>query len=163
MNLIRYNSNPWPIRWIDTSFDRALSDFFGPWPAWPAVRNDKATEVSAWAPRVDVREKDEAYVLDVEIPGAERDAISIEVKEGVLTLKGEKRRESTDEKEGVYRSERVYGEFTRRFSLPDDVNGDGIDAVYTDGVLTITLPKTPESAPKRIEVKAGEAKAIGTN
>jgi len=74
------------------------------------------------------------------------------VKDGVLTVSGEKRREHTEESEGVFRAERTYGAFSRKFSLPEEVDGDKIEAAYKDGVLTITLPKKPEVAPKRIAV-----------
>jgi HSP20 family protein len=160
MNLIRYNPN----RWFDTAFDRTFADFFAPWRA-PQAEAAEVTEAE-WAPRVDIREKGDAIVLQAEVPGVDRESLHLETKDGVLTLKGEKHREHREEKEGVYRAERVYGAFVRQFALPEEVDGDKIDAVYKDGVLTITLPKKPEAAPKRIEVKAKDAngaKQIGTH
>ena len=156
MNLIRYNPN----RWFDTMFDRAVDEFFAPW----ASRS--GAEGEGWAPRVDIREHGNAIVIEAEVPGAERDSLKLEVKDGVLTLKGEKRSERQEEGEGVYRVERSYGAFERKFSLPEEVDGEKIEAVYKDGVLTVTLPKKPELAPRRIAVKTdvtAEAKQIGTN
>lgn len=153
MNLIRYNPN----RWFDTAFDRAFADFFAPRVAAPAEGDTAVTE---WVPRVDIRESGEAITLQAEVPGVDRESLHLETKDGVLTLKGEKRREYSEEKEGVYRSERVYGGFVRQFTLPDEVDGDKIDAVYKDGVLTITLPKKPETAPKRIAVKADGSNGV---
>jgi len=153
MNLIRYNPN----RWFDTSFERAFSDFLTP---WQSAKAETSPEVIDWAPRVDIREKGDLIVLQAEVPGVDRDSLHLETKDGVLTLKGEKHREHTEEKEGVYRSERVYGSFVRQFVLPDEVDGDKIDAVYKDGVLTITLPKKPEAAPKRIAVKSDDTNGL---
>jgi HSP20 family protein len=156
MNLIRYN----PERWLDGMLARAMHELFGPWPTIPYG------EDVAWAPRMDIREQGNAIVLEAEIPGADRDALKLEVKDGVLSLKGEKRREHSEENGGVYRSERAYGAFTRRFLLPEEVDGDKIEAAYKDGVLTIILPKKPELAPKRIAVKTdvtSEAKQISAN
>ena len=157
MNLIRYNPN----RWFDNVFDRAMDEFFAP---WAAARN--GAEGEGWGPRVDIREHGNAIVIEAEVPGADRDSLKLEVKDGVLTLKGEKRSERQEEGEGVYRAERSYGAFVRKFSLPEEVDGEKIEAVYKDGVLTVTLPKKPELAPRRILVKTdvtGEAKQIGTN
>jgi HSP20 family protein len=153
MNLIRYNPN----RWFDTAFDRAFADFFAP-RAVPQAETEAAE--FAWAPRVDIRENGNAIVLQAEVPGVDRDSLHLETKDGVLTLKGEKRHEHTEEKEGVYRAERVYGGFQRQFTLPDEVDGEKIDAVYKDGVLTITLPKKPEAAPKRIAVKVDDTNGV---
>ena len=157
MNLIRYNPN----RWFEGMFDRAFEDVFATRPVARA-----GVEREGWVPRVDIRETGDAIVLEAEIPGADRDALKLEVKDGVLTVSGEKRREHTEESEGVFRAERTYGAFSRKFSLPEEVDGDKIEAAYKDGVLTITLPKKPEVAPKRIAVKtdsAGEAKHISAS
>ena len=81
----------------------------------------------------------------------------------MLSIEGEKRRESSAETDGATRSERAYGSFLRKFSLPEEVDGDRIEASYKDGVLSVTLPKKPEAAPKRIAVKTdggSEAKQI---
>ena len=160
MNLIRYN----PDRWFDSVFNHSFGDFFAPTVATPANRGTNRGPGS-WAPRVEIRDNDTEIVLEAEVPGADRDSLDLEVKDGILTLKGEKKREATEEKEGVYRSERVYGSFTRQFRLPDEVDGDNIAANYVNGVLTVTLPKKPEAAARRIEVKTenGDAKQIGTH
>jgi HSP20 family protein len=157
MNLIRYN----PSRLFDHLWDRALTDLF---PAWPVSRAD--AETAGWSPRVDVSENESAFQIQADIPGADRDSLKVEVKDGVLSIQGEKRREATSDTDGVYRSERSYGAFLRKFSLPEEVDGERIEAVYKDGVLSVTLPKKPEAAPKRIPVKVdatAEAKQIGAN
>ena len=159
MNLIRYNPN----RWFDQAWDRAVSDLFVPWAAGRASGEGRNGEVAEWAPRVDIREAEGAYQIQADVPGAERDSLKVEVKDNVLTLQGEKRRESSTDTDGVYRSERSYGSFLRQFALPEEVDGDRIEASYKDGVLSVTLPKKPEAAPRRIAVKTdlgSEAKQI---
>ena len=159
MNLIRYNPN----RWFDQVWDRALSDLFAPWPAGRTAGEAGNGDVAEWAPRVDVREAEGAYQIQADVPGADRDSLKVEVKDNVLSIEGEKHRESSAETDGVTRSERAYGSFLRKFSLPEEVDGDRIEASYKDGVLSVTLPKKPEAAPKRITVKTdfgSEAKQI---
>ena len=89
----------------------------------------------------------------MEVPGVERDKVKIEVKDGVLTLSGEKRTEEKEEENGIFRSERVYGSFSRSFTLPEEVDGEGIEAAYRDGVMTVKLPKKPETTPRLIAIK----------
>ena len=150
MNIVRYNPNPW----FDTQFDRLAVDFFSSL----AVESPK-TDGRTIAPRVDIRETGDTIVLTAEIPGVDRDGLKIEVKNGVLTLQGEKHREESKGQNGYYRSERAYGSFFRSFSVPDDVDGDAIEATYKDGVLTLSLPKKPEAAAKVIAITEGGGKA----
>jgi HSP20 family protein len=159
MNLIRYNPN----RWFDQMWDRATSDFFTLRPVARSNAEADTSEVAEWAPRVDVREQEAGYQIQADIPGVDRDSLKVEVKDNVLSIQGEKRRESSSETAGVYRGERAYGAFSRRFSLPEEVNGEGIEASYKDGVLSVTLPKKPEAAPKRIIVKTDGAEAKQIN
>lgn len=158
MNIIRYNPNPW----FDTVFDRLTTDFFSSLP----VASPKS-EGRTIVPRVDIREIGDTIVLTAEIPGVDRDGLKIEVKNGVLTLQGEKHREESEEQNGYYRSERAYGSFYRSFSVPDDVDGDAIEARYNDGVLTLSLPKKPEAAAKVIAITEGggnaKPKEVGVN
>jgi HSP20 family protein len=159
MNLIRYNPN----RWFDQVWDRAISDFFGSQAFGQTGGEAAKAEAADWAPRVDVREAEGAYQIQADVPGADRDSLKVEVKDNVLSIQGEKRRESTSETDGVTRGERAYGSFVRKFSLPEEVDGDRIEASYKDGVLSVTLPKKPEAAPKRIAVKTdfgSEAKQV---
>jgi HSP20 family protein len=144
MNLIRYNPN----RWIDFPLDRFFEDFWGR--TAPVAQAADA----AWAPRVDVREEKDAVYLTAELPGVSKDALNVELENGVLTISGEKRAEQTETEAGFYRSERVYGSFKRSFHVPDTVDGDKIEAEYADGVLRLTLPKRPEAAPRQISIKA---------
>ena len=150
MNLIRYN----PSRWLDFPLERMFDEFWG-------RTAPEATAVEAWAPRVDISEEDTAVLLTAELPGVSKDDVKVELKDGVLTLSGEKKSEHKEEKNGFYRSERVYGSFTRSFTVPETLDAEKIEAEYANGVLRLTLPKRPEAAPRLIDVKGDEkAKAI---
>ena len=107
---------------------------------------------ATWYPPVDVLESKESYVLRAELPGMKKEDFNLEVKDGMLTLSGERKSEKTTD--GVkYRTvERVEGKFSRSFSLPETVKHDGIQATYKDGILEIHVPKAEEAKARRIEV-----------
>ncbi len=109
------------------------------------------------APRVDVRETEDAIVVQAELPGVEEKDVEIEFAEGVLTLRGEKKqeREEEEKEKGYYLMERSYGAFLRRVPIPAEIDEEGIGAVFDKGVLTVTLPKKPEAQPRKIAIKAG--------
>ena len=105
-----------------------------------------------WAPAVDIYETPESIVLQAELPGLGKDDIDIQVRDNVLTLKGERRSEK-EVKEGNYlRVERAYGGFQRAFTLPAAVQADKIRAVFKDGVLDVSIPKAEEAKPKQIKI-----------
>ena len=106
-----------------------------------------------WAPAVDIYETPESIVLQAELPGLGKDDIDIQVRDNVLTLKGERRSEK-EVKEGNYlRVERAYGGFQRAFTLPAAVQADKIRAVFKDGVLDVSIPKAEEAKPKQIKIE----------
>ncbi len=106
-----------------------------------------------WNPPVDIREREDAYLVEVELPGLTKDDVKITMENNVLMIKGEKSQESEEKRGSCHRTERVYGSFLRSFTLPSSVKNDKIEAQYKNGVLTITLPKVEEAKPKAIEVK----------
>lgn len=106
-----------------------------------------------WSPRVDIYEEGSNLVLRAELPGMKREDIDIHVHGNVLTLRGERKREEEVKEEHYHRSERYFGSFSRSFTLPQHVDAERIEASYNDGVLTVTLPKTEESEPKKVEVR----------
>lgn len=108
-------------------------------------------------PKADVVETDKAIEVSVELPGLDEGDIDVSVSDDVLTIKGEKKARREDRGQGYYLSERSYGSFFRAIPLPTGVEGDKAEADFRKGVLTVTLPKTPEAQAKvrRIEVKAG--------
>jgi HSP20 family protein len=107
-------------------------------------------------PPVDVVEKDHVYEITAELPGLDENDIEVRHSNGVVTIKGEKKEESEEKKQGFSVSERSYGSFERSFRVPESVNADKVEATFKKGVLTLVLPKKPEaqSAPRRITVKA---------
>jgi len=115
-------------------------------------------EVSrATTPAVDIAEKDTAYEVTAELPGMDESNIEVELSNGALTIRGEKKEEKEEKKKDYYLSERRYGSFERRFQVPQGVDADKIDASFKKGLLTVTLPKTREAQAqeKKITVKAG--------
>jgi HSP20 family protein len=105
-----------------------------------------------WMPSVDILEKEGNLILRAELPGLTEKQIDLKVEGNILTLKGERKMENEDNKNNYHRIESYYGSFTRSFQLPETVNIDKINAEYTNGVLTITLPQKPEVKPREIPV-----------
>ena len=148
MELVRWN--PWGARMnVRSNFDRLFDEFFSSGPA-SGIRNDSLT--GAINPAVDVFEEDAAYVIKAELPGIEKKDISLDVSDGVLTLKGERKHEAEVNEDTYYRREMVYGTFQRSFRLPENVNAELIKADYKDGILKVEIPKPEERKPKQITV-----------
>lgn len=129
------------------TFDDFVERFFYGWPAF-----EKAGDVT-WAPRADIHDYDKNVVIDVEIPGIPKEDIKVEVKNGLLTVTGERKQERKTETPEGSRIERHYGKFERSFILPDTVDEEKIKAGYTNGVLTLTLPKTEKAVPREVAVE----------
>ena len=109
---------------------------------------------SHWRPAVDIKEEADRFLITADLPGVEPKDIEITMDNGVLTIKGERKSEVRDEKEGYKRVERVSGTFYRRFSLPDTADAERIEAKGNHGVLEVTLPKHEKVQPRKIEVKS---------
>jgi HSP20 family protein len=108
------------------------------------------------SPAVDVTETDKAYEITAELPGMDEKNVEVNVANGAITIKGEKKEEAEEKDKGYYISERRYGSFERYFALPEGVDADKIAAMFKSGVLKVTLPKTAEAQKpvKKIDVKA---------
>lgn len=107
---------------------------------------------SQWTPRVDIKEEDNRFAIFADIPGVDPKDIEITMEKGILSIKGERKAETTGENGKLTRIERSQGVFYRRFALPDSADAEGIKAVGRHGVLEVTIPKRPETAPRRINV-----------
>jgi len=105
-----------------------------------------------WAPSVDVAENENEIVLRAELPGMKQEDIDIELSGDTLTIRGERKFENEERKENFVRVERSYGRFQRSFTLGVPVQSDSVKAIYKDGVLEITLPKSEETKPRKIGV-----------
>ncbi len=108
-----------------------------------------------WAPSADIYEKDGHLVVKAELPGVDRDDISVTVEDGDLVLQGERRAEDEVEEDAFYRMERFTGTFYRRFALPDGIDEGQITAEYKDGVLEVRIPKPSgdEEKPERKQIQ----------
>jgi HSP20 family protein len=115
-----------------------------------------AEERFAMAPAFDVRETKDAYLFKADLPGFREQDIDINVTGNRLTVSGQREAEQAEDSDNYYCCERSYGAFTRSFTMPDGVNGDEIEADLKDGVLSLKVPKTAETQPKRIPIRGGE-------
>src|SRR5918911_465386 len=113
----------------------------------------------AWAPLVDVFEDADGITLKVELPEVDAKDVEIQVENNQLTIKGERKLENDESREGWHRIERTYGAFHRSFTLPQTVDAEHISAETKDGVLRLRLPKKPETKPRQIKVQVDAARA----
>jgi HSP20 family protein len=110
-----------------------------------------------WAPSVDILETENELVLKADLPDVEMKDVHIEIEQGTLTIKGERKFDRKDDKTaGYHRIERSYGEFMRCFAVPDSVDAERVKAEYKAGVLTVTLPKKEAAKPRSIKVEVTE-------
>lgn len=116
---------------------------------WP-----RESDFFGWAPAVDVLEDKDNLVVRAELPGMQKDEIEISLHQGNLIISGERKSETRGAEAEASRAERYFGRFQRAFELPKPVDANRVTATYKDGILTVTLPKTEESKPKQITVKA---------
>lgn len=139
--------DPWQMmnEWRK-EMDRALG--------YPVTRDETTVEGGEWTPAVDIKEEDDKYVLHADIPGVKPEDIEVSMDNGVLTIKGERKLESEEEKENYKRIERLHGVFYRRFALPDDADPEKIEATGKHGVLEVVIPKMEAQKPRKIEVKS---------
>jgi HSP20 family protein len=107
-----------------------------------------------YAPMFDVREEKDVFIFKADVPGFKQEDVEISVTGNRLTISGKRDEETANEAGSYYCRERLYGSFSRSFTLPDSVNADQIEASMTDGVLMLRVPKTAEAQPKRIAVKS---------
>lgn len=141
-----------PLSQLRTEVDRVFDDFPVRWPTF-----NLSPRLAAFlpSPAVEMTETDKAYKITVEVPGIPADRIDVEAEKGLLVIKGEKKEEREEKERDYTRSERSYGSFERRISLPADAELDAIHAKASDGVLKITIPRDHKAVPSRrkIEIK----------
>ncbi len=109
-----------------------------------------------WAPPVDIMETDEALIVKADLPDVDLKDVDIQIENGTLTLKGERKFEREDKRVGYHRVERAYGSFVRCFSIPETVDTDKVRAEYKNGVLIVTLPKKEVAKPRAIKVEVAK-------
>jgi len=142
---VRRTISPFPeMMDLQRSLDRLLGGgYFG----------HGETTTAAWQPAVDIFETDNEIVIKVELPEVKREDVMVNLDERTLTIRGERKLEFEENREGYHRVERSYGQFARSFTVPPNINREGLKASYKDGVLRVTLPKSEEAKPRQITVE----------
>ena len=142
MTLVKWN----PTRSLMTDFDRIFDSMFShDLPQFPSAQS--------WTPAVDVNETETEFFLSVDMPGLDKKDVSVDIHDGVITIKGERDIDNEKSTDGYRIRERQLGSFNRSFRLPDNVNEDKVAAKFKNGVLTVTLPKTKEILPEGRQIK----------
>lgn len=119
-----------------------------------AVTGSADNPVADWVPAVDIVEEKDRFVLSADVPGVSPDDIDVSMDSGVLSVSGQRHAIAPSEDNGVSRIERATGRFLRRFTLPETADAEGIAAKCANGILEVSIPKTPEIQARRITVEA---------
>jgi len=151
MSLIRWSPRTWDPFGELSNLQKSMNSLFEE--TLPSTRKEKDLNLGTFYPAVDIHEGDKEITLKAELPGIKKEDVHIDVNDGVITLRGERKFEKEDKKENYHRIERSYGSFHRSFTLPSTVDVEKIKAKYKDGILEATLPKTEEAKPKSIPVE----------
>ena len=144
MALVRWE----PAREVDSlqsEVNRVFDAFFG-------TGAGNATRARRWVPAMDLVETERELVLKADLPGLTSDDVEIEVKDGVLTVAGERQAEHQENSEGFYRVERAFGQFSRSMTLPDGIDAAKIAADFHEGVLEVRIPKPEARKPHRVAI-----------
>lgn len=151
MALIRWSPVLTPARdmiRIQDEMSRLFGDFFG--------RASLRTDVeSAFNPAIDIEETPEEFVVRADLPGLTQKDVKVSLMGGTLTLRGERKQESTHKEGNLHRVERLFGSFERSFTLGTPVRNEKVTATYRDGVLEVRVPKAEEARLKEIQVAVG--------
>jgi HSP20 family protein len=140
MTLIKFE----PLREME-NWNERIQRFFNDFPS--ADHN--------YFPHIDISDDEKNIYVEAEIPGVKKENVKVTLQDNILTITGEKKKEIEEKDKKLFRSERVYGSFTRSFTLPEDINPDTVDAKFENGILNITISKSqPKKASEKfIEIK----------
>jgi HSP20 family protein len=127
---------------------------------WSRMSTDEAPVMADWAPTSDVIESKEEITIKAELPGVDMKDVQVQIENGMLTIRGERKGEKETEEKGYRRVERAYGSFFRSYPLPQNVEPEKIGATLENGLLEVHMPKKAGAIPRTIdlEVKSKEAK-----
>ena len=142
MTLVKWN----PTHSLMTDFDRIFESMF-------AHDLPQLPSTNTWMPAIDVNETETEFFISADMPGLDKKDVSIDIHDGVITIKGERVIDNEKSTNGYRIRERQLGSFNRSFRLPDNVMEDKIAAKFKNGVLTVTLPKTKETLPEGRRIK----------
>ena len=148
--MARYATNWEPMRDL-MSLQNDMNSLMG-----ALLPNEVRNAAGTWPPFMDVSEGEDAFQIEVDLPGVTPDDVEVTLDQNLLTIRGERKTRNDTDTGNVHRSERRYGEFSRTISLPSHVDADGIQAHFELGVLHVTVPKAEQAKPRRIKV--GEAR-----
>jgi len=143
--------NPWEPSRGATTLQEQLNRVFGN----VLERAGDESNLTPWAPPVDIFETEHELVVKADLPDVNPQDLDIHVENNVLTIRGERKFENKVKEENYLRVERVYGSFSRTFTLANSVKSEAIKADYQNGVLTLSIPKREEAKPKQIKVNVG--------
>ena len=148
------------LRQMTSELDHAFDD----WPSfrWPSFRTLATIEPGAWSPKIDVFTRDNRLVTRVDLPGMKKEDVTVEMTDGFLTLSGERKRETEEKKDNVYRTEREYGSFYRAVPLPEGVKIEDVKAIFTNGVLEVSVPMPAKPETKTQKVTIEDPKTVKT-
>jgi len=138
-----------PFKEADAFFRSFSPSLFG---RWPHMSGEDGEQIE-WAPVADISETEQEYLVRAELPGVRREDVKVTLEDGVLTIQGERRQEKEAKDEKMHRTERFYGSFYRRFTLPDNADAASISAETRDGVLNVHVPKLKVEKPRAVEIK----------
>ena len=133
---------------LQNRINRMFDDSFG-----PSRNQEDNMNMCAWRPAVDIYETETGVILTVELPGVGKENVAVEVKDNILTLKGERRSKPEIKEENYYRQERCYGTFQRSFTLHHNIQPKLIKATFKDGMLEIEIPRPEDEQTKQISVE----------
>ena len=131
---------------LHNEMGRVFGDLLG------STENGTDVDDTPWMPTVDISETENGFEIRAELPGVSENDVNISVTDNLLTIKGEKHQEAETEGKNYHRVERRYGSFQRSFTLPRHIETDGIKAKFTDGVLTLEIPKAEVAKPTEISI-----------
>lgn len=143
------NNTPYTSAW---NLMREFDEIFNDWASPVLTTGEYQTH---FQPKSEVKETDTGYLMSFDVPGVKEEDIKIEFADRVLKIHGERKEESKIEKEGFFRTEKVYGKFERAFRLPENVDENAIEATYNHGVLQVYLPKEAPKTSKTINISSG--------
>jgi len=143
------------MRQMTTELERVFDESSWRSFRWPSLRWGAGVEETTWAPRIDVFEKNQRLVTRIDLPGMKKEDVKVEVTDGQLAISGERKHEKEEKGEKFYRSEREYGSFYRAVPLPEGAKVEDVKAMFTDGVLEVSvpLPAKPEAKARTIEIQ----------
>lgn len=139
-----------------SDMDRFIDSMFGGRTGFPSLFGAAGAKLSAMSPSIDVRENGNEIVIEAELPGMEEKDVQLTFRDGIISIKGEKKSEREEKKDDFHLTERSYGSFERSFRLPDTVDEERIAATFDKGVLRVTMPKRAEAVKTEKNIPIGE-------